>query len=151
MNDMGEATRSIGLDDRRPTGRRRWELGALIAQLFMIPFYVAVVTGDLSTGTKIWALLLLAAFTIGYIVLPGRCFDSPLPVKVAVTGALMALTIPLFAVVGSAAATMWIFVAVVGGMFYAAPVALGLGVLLAAAMLLVDLSYGDPLGWELAL
>jgi two-component system sensor histidine kinase DesK len=151
MNDMGEATRSIGLDDRRPTGRRRWELGALIAQLFMIPFYVAVVTGDLSIGTKIWALLLLAAFTIGYIVLPGRCFDSPLPVKVAVTGALMALTIPLFAVVGSAAATMWIFVAVVGGMFYAAPVALGLGVLLAAAMLLVDLSYGDPLGWELAL
>lgn len=151
MDDMAERTRPTGLDDRRPTGRRRWELGAVVAQLFMIPFYVAVVTADLPIGTKIWALLLLTAFTLVYILLPGRCFDRPLPVKVAVAGALLALTVPLFAVVGSAAATMWIFVAVAGGMFFAGPVALGLGILLAAAMLLVDLAYGDPLGWELAL
>jgi two-component system sensor histidine kinase DesK len=63
----------------------------------------------------------------------------------------MALTVPLFAVVGSATATLWIFVAVVGGMFYPTAVALGLGLVLAAAMLLVEFAYGEPLAWELAL
>lgn len=148
---MGEGTRATGPDDRQPSGRRRWELGAVVAQLFMIPFYVEVVTGDLSIGTRIWALLVLVAFTCVYILLPGRCFGRPLSAKIAVTGILMALTIPLFAVVGSATATLWIFVAVVGGMFYPTAVALGLGLVLAAAMLLVEFAYGEPLAWELAL
>jgi two-component system sensor histidine kinase DesK len=151
MNGMGEGTRATGPDDRQPSGRRRWELGAVVAQLFMIPFYVGVVTSDLSIGTQIWALLVLVAFTAVYILLPGRCFGRPLPAKIAVTGILMALTVPLFAVVGSATATLWIFVAVVGGMFYPTAVALGLGLVLAAAMLLVEFAYGEPLAWELAL
>jgi len=138
-------------DERRITGRRRWELGALLAQLFLISAYVAVITSDLPIVTRTWSLGLLAAFTAFYILVPGRCLFAPLPVKIAVVGTLMALALPQLLVMGSSATAMWIFVAVVGGFLFPDWAAMGLGILLAVAMLLVDLAYGDPPSWELAL
>src|SRR6476659_8309376 len=137
--------------DRRMSGRRRWEMGGAIAQVFLITGYVAVATADLSGLTKAWSLTLLAAFSLFYIVVPGRCLFSSLPVKIAVVGTLIVLPIPQLAVMGSSAATMWIYAALVGGFLLPDWAGMGLGVLLAGGVLAVDRAFGDPLGWELAL
>ncbi len=138
-------------DERRVYGRRRWELGGTLAQLFLISAYVSVATSDLPAGTKAWSLGLLATFTAFYIFVPGRCLFSPMPVRIAVIAALLALSLPQFLVMGSSASAMWIFAAVVGGFLLPDWAAMGLGVLLAVAMLLVDRAFGDPPSWELAL
>jgi len=137
--------------DRRMSGRRRWEMGGAIAQVFLITGYVAVATADLSGLTKAWSLTLLAAFSLFYIVVPGRCLFSSLPVKIAVVGTLIVLPIPQLTVMGSGAATLWIYAALVGGFLLPDWAGMGLGVLLAGGMLVVDLAFGDELGWELAL
>jgi two-component system sensor histidine kinase DesK len=136
---------------RRMNGRRRWELGGALAQVFLITGYVAVATADLPGPTKAWSLTLLAAFSLLYIFVPGRCLFSPLPVKIAVVVVLIALPIPQLAVMGSSAATMWIYAALVGGFLLPDWAGMGLGVLLAGGVLAVDRAFGDPLGWELAL
>lgn len=136
---------------RRVSGRRRWELGGVVAQLFLLTAYVAVATMDIPALSKAWSLTLLAAFTLFYIVVPGRCLFSPLAVKVAVIGVLVVLPVGLLPVLGSDAATMWIYAAVVGGFLLRSWAGLSLGVLLAAGLLAVDLAAGDPLSWELAL
>ncbi len=138
-------------DERRMPGRRRWELGAVLAQLFLVSAYVAVAGSDLPAGTKAWSLGLLAAFTAFYIFVPGRCLDSTLRTRIVVTGALLALALPQLLVMGSSATAMWIFVAVVGGFLLVDWAAMALGGTLAGGMLLVDLAFGDPLSWELAL
>ncbi len=136
----------------RMTGRRRWAIGALIAQLFLLSFYAAVLTADdLSPAAKVGALVLLLAFSACYVWFPGRVMQAPLGRRIAVVGALFLLTIPMFWVTGTATSAMWIFVAVAGGMLFAAEVAMALGAALAALMLVVDLVAGDPLSWELAL
>ncbi len=139
------------LDERRVYGRRRWELGGTLAQLFLISAYVSVATSDLPLVTKVWSLGLLATFTAVYIFVPGRCLFSPMPVKIAVIAALLVLSIPQFLVIGSSATAMWIFAAVVGGFLLPDWAAIGLGVVLAGGMLVVDRAFGDPPSWELAL
>ena len=146
MTDFNPITR-----DRRMSGRRRWEMGGAIAQVFLITGYVAVATADLSGLTKAWSLTLLAAFSLFYIFVPGRCLFSSLPVKIAVVGTLIVLPIPQLTVMGSGAATRWIYAALVGGFLLPDWAGMGLGVLLAGGMLVVDLAFGDELGWELAL
>lgn len=136
---------------RRPGGLRRWELGGVIAQVFLITAYVAVVTMDIPLATKVWSLTLLAAFTLVYIFAPGRCLVRSWPVKAAVIAVLVVLPAGLLPVLGSGATTMWIYPAVASGFLLRSWVGMTLGVLLAAGMLAVDLAYGDPLSWELAL
>ena len=99
-------------------GRSRWSLGALLAQLFLISAYVSIIASDLSVGTKVWSVAVLLAFSVFYILVPGRCVFSPLRGKIAVIGTLLLLTIPLFAVMGSSAAVLWIFAAVAGGLLF---------------------------------
>ncbi|HEY7815212.1 MAG TPA: sensor histidine kinase [Nakamurella sp.] len=135
----------------RLTGRRRWSLGALLAQLFLISAYVSIIASDLPIGTKVWSIAVLLMFSAFYILVPGRCVFSPMRVKIAVIGTLLLLTIPLFVVMGSSAAVLWIFAAVAGGLLFPDWAAMGLGLALAGGMLVVDQVYGDPLGWELAL
>ncbi len=136
----------------RITGRRRWALGALVAQLFLVPYYVAVLgADDLSPAVKAGSLSLLLAFSACYILFPGRVMQAPLGRRVAVVGTLFLLTIPLFWVTGTATSGMWIFVAVAGGMLLPAEGAMGIGVALAALMLIIDQLAGEPLSWELAL
>lgn len=137
--------------ERRMNGRRRWEMGGAIAQVFLITGYVAVVTANLPAATKAWSLTLLAAFSLSYIFIPGRCLFSPLPTKIAVIGILVVLPIPQLLVMGSGAATMWIYPALVGGFLLPDWAGMGLGVLLAGGMLAVNWAFGDDLAWELAL
>lgn len=137
---------------RRMNGPRRWELGGVIAQVFLITVYVAVATAaDISVATKAWSLTLLAAFTLFYIFVPGRCLFSPLPVKLAVVGVLVVLPAAQLPVLGSTAATLWIYPAVVAGFLLRTWVGMSLGILLAGGVLAVDLVFDDPLSWELAL
>lgn len=136
---------------RRMDGRRRWELGGVIAQVFLITAYVAVITMDIPVATKVWSLTLLAAFTLFYIFVPGRCLFRPWPVKAAVVAVLVVLPAALLPVLGSSAATMWIYAAVVGGFLLRSWVGMTLGVVLAVGLLAVNWAYGDPLSWELAL
>ena len=136
---------------RRMSGRRRWSLGAMVAQLLLISAYVSVITSDLPPGTKIWSVAVLLSFSAFYIVVPGRCLFSPMRVRLAVVGVLLLLSIPLFDVMGTSATALWIFAAVTGGLLFPDWAAMGFGLALAAGMLLVDLASGEPLGWELAL
>ena len=136
---------------RRVNGPRRWELGAAIAQVFLITAYVAVITMDIPVTTKVWSLTLLAAFTLFYVIVPGRCLFRPWPVKAAVVAVLVVLPVALLPVLGSGAATMWIYAAVVGGFLLRSWVGMTLGLVLAVGLLLIDWAAGDPLSWELAL
>ena len=102
MTDFNPITR-----DRRMSGRRRWEMGGAIAQVFLITGYVAVATADLSGLTKAWSLTLLAAFSLFYIFVPGRCLFSSLPVKIAVVGTLIVLPIPQLTVMVQVRALAW--------------------------------------------
>jgi len=151
MNDRLGAPDPDSSPERRVSGRRRWAWGAAIAQLFLVSAYISVATSDLPAVTKAWSLGLLAAFTLFYVFVPGRCLFSPMTTRIAVVVTLLALSAPQFLVMGSSASAMWIFAAVVGGFLLPDWAAMALAVLLAAAMLLVDVAYGDPLGWELAL
>lgn len=151
MNGPRRMPNSDFPEERRVPGRRRWELGAALAQLFLVTAYVSVATSDLPAVTRMWSLGLLAAFTLFYIFVPGRCLFSPLTSRIAVVGVLLTLPIPQFLVMGSSATAMWIFAAVTAGFLLPDWAAMGLAILLAAAMLLIDVAYADPLGWELAL
>jgi two-component system sensor histidine kinase DesK len=134
-----------------PSGGRRWTMGALIAQLFLVSAYVEIIDSDLPVSTKIWSVGTLLAFSAFYILVPGRCLFASMRIKIAVVAVLLLLSLPMFVVLGSSATALWIFAAVVGGLLFADWAAIGLGLGLAAGMLLVDQLAGDPLGWELAL
>jgi two-component system sensor histidine kinase DesK len=138
-------------DQRRVSGPRRWELGGTFAQLFLISAYVAIITSDLPIVTKVWSVALLATFTAFYIFVPGRCLLRPMPVRIVVVATLLALSAPQFLVMGSAASALWIYAAVVGGFLLPDWAAMALALLLAVGMLMVNLAYGDPLSWELAM
>ena len=135
----------------RTSGRRRWGLGALVAQLFLVSVYVSIATSDLDVGVKLVSLALLAAFSAVYVLLVGRSMDTPLRNRVLVTAGLLALTLPQFFVMGTSATVLWIFVAVAGGLLFPDGVAIAFGLLLAGLMLLIDALAGEPLSWELAL
>ena len=135
----------------RTSGRRRWGLGALVAQLFLVSIYVSIATSDLELWVKLGSLTLLAAFSTVYVLLVGRSMDAPVRTRILVTGGLLALTLPQFFVMGTSATVLWIFVAVAGGLLFPDVVAMAFGLLLAGVMLLVDAIAGEPLGWELAL
>jgi two-component system sensor histidine kinase DesK len=59
--------------------------------------------------------------------------------------------LPQFLFMGTSATVLWIFVAVAGGMLFPDALAMGLAIVLAGLMLVVDAVAGEPLGWELAL
>jgi two-component system sensor histidine kinase DesK len=135
----------------RLTGRRRWILGALVAQLFLVSAYVAILSSDLTVAAKVGSTALLLAFSGIYIFVVGRMLTSSIAARTAVIGALFLLSLPQFVFMGTSASTLWIFVAVAGGMLFPDVLAMGLGISLAGLMLLVDAVAGEPLGWELAL
>jgi two-component system, NarL family, sensor histidine kinase DesK len=54
-------------------------------------------------------------------------------------------------VLGVDASSLWIFVAVAGGILFPGRVAMAVAVVLAAVMLVLDAVAGEPLSWELAL
>ena len=66
-------------------------------------------------------------------------------------GLLLLLTLPAFLVLGTSTTSLWVFVAVAGGMLFPFGAAMAIGVALAVAMLVIDAIAGDPLSWELAL
>jgi two-component system sensor histidine kinase DesK len=81
----------------------------------------------------------------------GRLILAPMTQRILVVAALMLLTLPQFAVLGTDASSLWIFVAVAGGILFPAVAAMAVGVGLAALMLALDAVAGEPLSWELAL
>jgi two-component system sensor histidine kinase DesK len=135
----------------RVNGRNRWIVGALVAQLFMISAFVAVITADAATGLIVMTCILLLIFSGTYVFLVGRLLQAPVAARAAVVGWLLLLTLPVFLVLGPSTTSLWVFVAVAGGMLFPFGAAIGIGVVLAIAMLAIDVIAGDPLSWELAL
>jgi two-component system sensor histidine kinase DesK len=136
----------------RLIGRRRWILGALVAQLFLISAYVQIAGSDeLTLQAKIGSLTALLAFSAVYIFLVGRTLTEPISRRLGVIGLLAVLSLPQFLIMGTSATVLWVFVAVAGGMLLPDWAAVALGLSLAGLMLLIDYLAGEPLGWELAL
>lgn len=152
--DSGLGAAAVGPEQAaqdRITGRRRWILGAIVAQLFLVSAYVAIITSDLSIPAKFISTALLLVFSAMYTFLVGGLLTAPFIRRAAVIGALFALTLPQFIFMGTSASVLWIFVSVAGGMLFEDALAMGLGIFLAGLMLVVDAVAGEPLGWELAL
>ena len=136
--------------DRR-NGRRRWSLGALVAQAFLISVYVAIWSSGKPPVVIAGSLALLLAFSLIYVFLVGRVMQDSMVRRGLVVGSLFLLTLPQFAVLGTDATALWIFVGVAGGLFFTPTVAFAIGLGLAGLMLLIDGLTGQPLSWELAL
>ena len=115
------------------------------------PLYVAIATADLAGWVKLGSLVLLATFSLVYILLVRQVVESPLSTRVLTVGLLMLLTLPQFLVIGTSATALWIFVAVAGGLLFRDAVAMVLGRCAGRPMLLVDVLAGEPPAWELAL
>ena len=135
----------------RVNGRNRWIVGALVAQLFMISAFVAVITADAEPALIVTTCILLLIFSGTYVFLVGRLLQASVAARAAVVGLLLLLTLPAFLVLGTSTTSLWVFVAVAGGMLFPFGAAMAIGVVLAVAMLVIDAIAGDPLSWELAL
>ena len=138
-------------DGRRPTGRHRWMLGALLAQVFLVSAYVDVITSDNPTWLIAVTVADLLAFSLLYVIVVGRQLAAPAARRIGVILALLALSVPPFVVLGPDASALWIFVAVAGGLLFAPRIAIGVGIALAAGMLIVDVVAAREPTWELAL
>ena len=136
--------------DRR-NGRRRWSLGALFAQVFLISVYIAIWNSGQPSAVIAGSLALLLAFSLIYIFQVGRIMQDSIVRRVLVIALLFLLTLPQFAVLGPDAAALWIYVGVAGGLVFGSTVAFSIGLALAGLMLLIDALTGQPLSWELAL
>ena len=136
--------------DRR-NGRRRWSLGALFAQVFLISVYIAIWNSGKPPAVIAGSLALLLAFSLIYIFQVGRIMQAPLVHRVLVVAVLFLLTIPQFAILGPDAAALWIYVGVAGGLVFGSTLAFAIGLALSGLMLLIDALTGQPLSWELAL
>jgi len=137
-------------NDQR-NGRRRWSLGALFAQVFLISVYVAIWNCGKPPAVIAGSLALLLAFSLIYIFQVGRIMQAPMVHRVLVVAVLFVLTLPQFAVLGPDAAALWIYVGVAGGLVFGSTLAFAIGLALAGLMLLIDALTGQPLSWELAL
>ena len=135
----------------RVNGRNRWIAGALVAQLFMISAFVAVITADAPPALIVTTCILLLIFSGTYVFLVGRLLQASVAARAAVVGLLLLLTLPAFLVLGTSTTSLWVFVAVASGMLFPFGAAMAIGVVLAVAMLVIDAIAGDPLSWELAL
>ena len=135
----------------RVSGRNRWIVGALVAQLFMVSAFVAVITADAEPALIVTTGILLLIFSGTYVFLVGRLLQASVAARAAVVGLLLLLTLPAFLVLGTSTTSLWVFVAVAGGMLFPFGAAMAIGVVLAVAMLVIDAIAGDPLSWELAL
>ena len=135
----------------RVSGRNRWIVGALVAQLFMVSAFVAVITADAEPALIVTTCILLLIFSGTYVFLVGRLLQASIAARAAVVGLLLLLTLPAFLVLGTSTTSLWVFVAVAGGMLFPFGAAMAIGVVLAVAMLVIDVIAGDPLSWELAL
>src|SRR5664279_1059856 len=136
--------------DRR-NGRRRWSLGALFAQVFLISVYIAIWNSGKPPAVIAGSLALLLAFSLIYIFQVGRIMQAPLVHRVLVVAVLFLLTIPQFAILGPDAAALWIYVGVAGVLVFGSTLAFAIGLALSGLMLLIDALTGQPLSWELAL
>ena len=137
-------------NDRR-NGRRRWSLGALVAQVFLISVYVAIWNSGKPPAVIAGSLALLLAFSLIYVFLVGRVMQDSMVRRALVVAVLFLLTLPQFVVLGTDATALWIFVGVAGGLIFTSTVAFVIGLGLAGLMLLIDGLTGQPLSWELAL
>src|SRR5664279_5595186 len=135
----------------RHNGRRRWIVGALLAQLFLVSVYVAILTSGRPPIIVATSLAFMLAFSGVYVFVVGRVVQSPISRRSTVVGLLFVLTLPQLVILGPDAAALWIFVAVAGGMLFRDRAAFALALALAGLMLILDAVAGQPLSWELAL
>jgi len=135
----------------RVGGRQRWIIGALFAQLFLVSAYGAILSSGRSPVAIAGFTALLLAFSATYVFIVGRLILAPMVRRILVVAGLLLLTLPQFVVLGVDASSLWIFVAVAGGILFPPIAAMATAVALAAAMLLIDAATGEPLSWELAL
>ena len=132
-------------------GRRRWIVGALLAQLFLVSVYVAILTSGRAPMLVATSLAFMLAFSGVYVLVVGRVVQAQISRRRSVVGLLFVLTLPQLVMLGPDAAALWIFVAVAGGMLFRDRAAFALALALAGLMLILDAVAGQPLSWELAM
>lgn len=135
----------------RVNGRNRWIVGALVAQLFLVSAFAAIITADRPPALNALACVLLLIFSGTYVFVVGRLLQASAAARGGVVGFLLLLTLPIFLVLGPSTSSLWIFIAIAGGMLFPAAVAMTVGVVLAVGMLVIDAAAGETLSWELAL
>ena len=135
----------------RFAGRHRWIVGALVGQLFLISAYAAILTSGKPVAAVVGATALLLVFSALYVFVVGRVLMAPIGRRVRLVAALFLLSLPQFFMFGNAATSLWIFVAVAGGILFPDWLALVVALCLTGVMLAVDAAAGDPLSWELGL
>lgn len=135
----------------RVNGRKRWIIGALIAQLFLLSTFAAIIASGSPTSLIVLTFVLLLTFSATYVFVVGRMIQASVAARIALIIFLLLLTLPIFLVLGADTATLWIFVAIAGGILFRDAIAIVLSVVLAGTMLLIDAIAGQTLSWELAL
>ena len=136
--------------DRR-AGRARWRFGALFALVFLISAVVAIVQSGRPPLSIAADLVLLAAFGAWYVVVPAIALTRTLPFRVVAVAGQFLLSLPLFPVLGSGTASLWVYVGLVAGMLLAFPVAVAVAVVLGAGLVLVDHDSPGDSRWVVAI
>jgi two-component system sensor histidine kinase DesK len=134
----------------RHNGRRRWMLGALVGQIYLVFVVVDVITAPHPPALRIMGVGLCLAFAVVYIVAVAWVFSAPMAQRVAVLAVLFALSLPLWFVVGPDLCYLWIFIGVAAAALLPARIALPIAGALALAMLGIDALAGQTLQWEVA-
>lgn len=132
----------------RLTGRRRWIIGALVAQIFLVSAFAAIITSGSPLPLIVLTCGLLVMFSATYVFVAGRLIQAALMARIALLVFLLLLTLPIFLVLGAGTSSLWIFVAIAGGTLFRGVAAMTLSV---ALVLIIDAIAGAPLSWELAL
>jgi two-component system sensor histidine kinase DesK len=147
------------LRKRRISGLHRWYAGALVGLIFLVVSMVQVATSGGSLGSIVAFEVLAVCFGAVYLFAPvrvagGTAFTGAAggaAGKAGTLGLMLAITVPMIMLGGVGVTALWIYVGVVAAIMFRLPVALGLSVVLACAMLLVWGLAGEGLPWELAL
>jgi two-component system sensor histidine kinase DesK len=134
----------------RHHGRRRWMLGALVAQVYLAFVIVDIVTSHHPMPLVVMGVVCAVAFGAVYVVMVAMVFNDSLARRIAVLAALFLLSLPQWFVIGADLTALWIFIGVAAGALLRPLAAVVVGVVLALAMLGLDAVASQPLQWELA-
>ena len=136
--------------DRR-AGRARWRFGALFALVFLISGVVAIVQSGRPPLLIAADLALLAVFGAWYVLVPAIALTRTLPFRVVAVAGQFLLSLPLFPVLGSGTASLWVYAGLVAGMLLAFPAAVAVAVVLGAGLVLIDHDSPGDSRWVVAI
>lgn len=149
---------ATGIAGLRASGRGKWYAGSVVGLSFLVVYMVQVATGPASTGAKLVFEVSAACFAAVYILAPvrvtgGSAFGAAggVVARLVVLAAMVMLTVPMIIISGPPVTSLWIYVGVVGAVFFSLRTTLVVALVLAAGMVAVFVATGDDVPWELAL